>query len=441
MGTGTFHGEDYSIYNGSSQNAYLIEEGKTVLMDTVWTPHRDDFIENLEKELGDLHKIDYIIAQHGECDHTGTLPALMAKIPDTPIYCTANCVKSLEGQYGKNGWNFHVVKTGDTLDIGNGKKLIFVEMPMLHWPDSMATYMTKDNILFSMDAFGQHFAVAEMFNDCADQALLWKEALKYYVNILNPFSPMCLRKLDEIEKMNLTIDMIAPSHGVIWRKDPMQIVRKYREWANAYQEDRVTIAYGTMWNGTEKIAHAIADEIHRQSPSTVVKVFNVEKADKNEIMTEVFRSRAIAVGSPTVLNDVLSGVSGWLTFLKSLRFKNKKAGAFGCYGWSGEGNKILQTRLKEAGFDVIDENIKSFWNPEEEDFSKIPAFVTALIGTKEEETQPKPVKWQCPCGYVYDPEKGDPSQGVKPGTAWEDVPADWTCPVCHLPKSAFFKVE
>lgn len=149
---------------------------------------------------------------HGEQDHSGSLPALMKEIPDTPIYCTAAAVKSLEGQYGKNGWNFHPVKTGDTLDIGNGKQLIFVEMRMLHWPDSMATYLTGDHILFSMDAFGQHFAVEELFNDQADQALLYKEAMKYFANILNPFTPFVTRKLAEITKMNLPIDMIAPVH-------------------------------------------------------------------------------------------------------------------------------------------------------------------------------------------------------------------------------------
>ena len=163
----TFHGDEYSILNGSSQNAYLIEEEKTVLMDTVWTPHRDEFIDNLKAEI-DLSKIDCIVMNHGEQDHSGTLPALMREIPGVPIYCTAAAVKSLEGQYGKNGWNFHVVKTGDTLDIGAGKQLVFVEMKMLHWPDSMATYMTGDNILFSMDAFGQHFAVEELFNDKAN---------------------------------------------------------------------------------------------------------------------------------------------------------------------------------------------------------------------------------------------------------------------------------
>lgn len=374
----TFHGDDYSIMNGSSQNAYLIEEEKTVLIDTVWTPHKNEFVENLKSEI-DLNKIDYIIVNHAECDHSGSLTELMKEIPKTPIYCSAACVKSIEGQYGKQDWNFNIVKTGDFIDIGNGKKLMFIEMKMLHWPDSMATYITEDNVLFSNDAFGQHFAVAELFNDKANQCLLWHEALKYFVNILNPFSMLVSKKIDEIAGLNLPIDIIAPSHGAIWRDNPMQIVEKYAQWANAYQENQITVVYDTMWEGTAKIAHKISEEIKNQSPDTVVKVFNISKQDKNEIMTEVFKSKAIAVGSPTAVNDVLASVTGWLAFLKSLKFKNKKAGAFGCYGWSGESVKILQEKLAEAGFNVIDENIKSLWNPNSEDFAKIPEFAAKLL--------------------------------------------------------------
>ena len=373
-----FHGDDYSIINGSSQNAYLIEEEKTVLMDTVWTPHRFDFVENLKKEI-DLKKIDFIVANHGECDHSGSLTTILEEIPDVPIYCTENAVKSIEGQYGKRGWNFHVVKTGDSLDIGNGKKLIFLEMRMLHWPDSMATFLTGDNILFSMDAFGQHYAVEELFNDKANQCVLMKEAMKYYANIIAPFAPILRKKLEEITSLNLPIEMIAPSHGAIWRENPMQIVEKYAEWAQDYQEDQVTIAFDTMWEGTTKIAYSIAEEIHRQSPDTVVKVFNISKSDKNEVMTEVFKSKALAVGSPTVANSILSPVAGWLEFLKQLKFKKKKAAAFGCYGWSGESVKVLQESLKGAGFSVIPENIRAEWVAKEEDFAVIPALVSALL--------------------------------------------------------------
>lgn len=378
----SFHGDDYSIINGSSQNAYLVEEEKTVLIDTVWTPHRDDFVENLKSEI-DLNTIDYVIVNHGEVDHSGSLVALMNEIPNVPIYCTANAVKSLTGQYGDLGWDFHVVKTGDTLDIGNGKQLVFVEMRMLHWPDSMATYMTGDNILFSNDAFGQHIAVEELFADLADQCLLDKEAIKYYANILTPFSPILKKKLEEIIGFNLQIDMIAPSHGAIWRENPMQIVEKYAKWCDNYQEDQITIVYDTMWEGTQKIAYEIGKQIYAIAPETTVRIFNLSKYDKNEIMTEVFKSKAIAVGSPTVGSDILSSVAGWLAFLKQLKFKGKKAGAFGCYGWSGESVKIIQERLAESGFEVVEEKVRANWKPTQEDNEMAKQLAEALAGSKE----------------------------------------------------------
>ena len=372
-----FHGSDYSVHLGSSQNAYLIKEEKTVLIDTVWAPHSTEFIDNLKSEI-DLHKIDFIIANHGEIDHSGALPALLEEIPDTPVYCTKNAVKSLVGQYHHPEWNFQTVKTGDSIEIGNGKRLVFVEMRMLHWPDSMATYLTGDNILFSNDAFGQHFAVEELFNDKADQCPLWNEAMKYYANILTPFSTFAARKIEEIVGMNLAIDMIAPSHGVIWRDNPLQIVTKYAEWANDYQEDQITIVYDTMWNGTMTLAHALADQIREVSPETRVKVFNVSKTDKNDIMTEVFRSKAIAVGSPTVGSDILSTLGGWLVFLKELKFKHKRAAVFGTYGWSGEGNKILRGMLTDAGFEVVEPEVRVNWNPLPQDLAATREIAKAL---------------------------------------------------------------
>ena len=374
----TFHGDEYSIFNGSSQNAYLIQEEKIVLIDTVWTPHRIEFIDNLKKEIN-LQDIDFIVANHGEADHSGALSELMKEIPNVPIYCTANAVKSLEGQYGKKGWNFNVVKTGDSVKVGNGKKLVFVEMMMLHWPDSMATYLTEDNIFFSNDAFGQHLAVEELFNDKADPCLLEKEAMKYYANILNPFSQFVSKKIKEVTNLGLPIDIIAPCHGAIWRDNPMQIVEKYAQWAEEYQENQLTIIYDTMWEGTAKIAHHIAAAARETYPDTVVKVFNCAKANKNEIMTEVFKSRAIAVGSPTIGNDILTSVAGWAHFLKSLKFKNKKAAAFGCYGWSGESVKLLQGLLSEAGFEVVNDSVRAQWNPSEEDLAKTRTLVESLL--------------------------------------------------------------
>lgn len=285
----------------------------------------------------------------------------MEQIPETPIYCSANAVKSLTGQYQKD-WNYNVVKTGDSIDIGNGNSLVFVEMTMLHWPDSMATYMTGDNILFSNDAFGQHFACEHLFNDLSDQCRLYEEAMKYYANILNPFSMVLKKKLVEVLSMNLEIDIIATSHGIIWRDNPMQIVEKYQQWCDKYQENQITIIYDTMWNGTKRVAEKIAEGIREEDQDVVVKLFNISKTDDNDLATEVFKSKAIAVGSPTVSNSMLRSLMGFIHYLKELKFKNKKAMAFGCYGWSGESPKELNEILQKAGFEIVAEPFKVNWH-------------------------------------------------------------------------------
>lgn len=357
-----FHGDEFTTNHGSTYNSYLIQEEKNVLIDTVWMPYAEEFVENLAKEI-ELKQINFIVANHGEIDHSGALPALMKRIPDIPIYCTANAVKSLKGQYHQD-WNFKVVKTGDKIDVGNGKELIFVEMPMLHWPDSMATYLTKDNILFSNDAFGQHYATERLFNDLVDECDLFKEAIKYYANILTPFSQILIKKLEAIISFGLPIDIIAPSHGVIWRENPMQIVEKYSEWAKDYKENQITIIYDTMSNGTKRIAEKIAEGIGLVDSEAVVKVFNLAKSDQNDVITEVFKSKMIVIGSPTVSSSILHSIAGFTHLMKELKFKNKKAVAFGCYGWSGESTKVLNELMVNAGFEVIDEGLRNQWNPD-----------------------------------------------------------------------------
>ncbi|CVK18988.1 anaerobic nitric oxide reductase flavorubredoxin [Sporomusa sphaeroides] len=356
-----FHGEEYSTHKGSTYNSYLIRDGKNVLIDTVWLPFAQEFVANLQQEI-DLDKIDYIIVNHGEVDHSGALPQLMKLIPNTPIYCTANAVKSLKGQYHQD-WNFQVVKTGDKLNIGS-KEFIFVEAPMLHWPDTMMCYLTGDNILFSNDAFGQHYASEYMFNDLVDQDELYKECIKYYANILTPFSRLVDRKIQEVVGFNLPVAMICPSHGVLWRDNPLQIVTKYTEWAKDYQENQITILYDTMWDGTRKMAEAIAAGIKAGDPSVNIKLFNTARRDKNDIITEVFKSKAILVGSPTVNKGVLSSIAGIMEEIKGLAFKNKKAAAFGAYGWSGESVKIINEMLASAGFAVVNDGFKGLWNPD-----------------------------------------------------------------------------
>ncbi|MHA1728415.1 MAG: anaerobic nitric oxide reductase flavorubredoxin [Promethearchaeota archaeon] len=368
----SFHGNEFSTDHGSTYNSYLIREEKNVLIDTVWMPFSKEFVKNLSKEI-DLNKIDYIIANHGEIDHSGALPELMEKIPDTPIYCTKNAVKSLKGHYHKD-WNFRTVQTGDTLDIGNGKALVFVEMRMLHWPDSMATYLTQDNILFSNDAFGQHFANDFMYNDLVDQDLLYNECIKYYANILTPFSALVDKKIKEVLALKIPIDIIATSHGVIWRDNPIQIIENYIKWSQDYQENQITLVYDTMWQGTRRMAESIAEGIRKEDKEITIKLYNTSKTDKNDILTEIFKSKAILVGSPTVGGGILSSVAEIMEMVKGFRFKNKKAASFGCYGWSGESIKVLKELLEKSGFSIINDGIRALWNPDDESLEKCVEF-------------------------------------------------------------------
>ncbi|MHB8072952.1 anaerobic nitric oxide reductase flavorubredoxin [Desulfosporosinus fructosivorans] len=364
-----FHGDELSTHRGSSYNSYLVRDEKVALIDCVWGPFAKEFVANLKKEI-DLNSIDYIIANHGEPDHSGALPELMREIPNTPIYCTANAIKSLKGQYHQD-WNFIPVKTGDKLSLGS-KEFIFIEARMLHWPDTMFTYLTGDNILFSNDGFGQHLASEHMFNDLVDQGDLYYEALKYYGNILTPFSKMVVNKITEILSFNLPVDMICPSHGLIWRDNPLQIVDKYVAWANDYQENQITIIYDTMWNSTRQMAEKIAAGIRLSDTDVTVKLFNCNSthADKNDIIAEVFKSKAIIVGSPTINKGVSYAVAGILEMIKGLAFKNKKGAAFGSYGWSGENTKLISTELEHGGFELINEGLRVTWNPDDESSNK-----------------------------------------------------------------------
>ncbi len=358
-----FHGDEFTTRKGSSYNSYLIRDKKTVLIDTVWLPYDREFVSNLKKEI-DLKKIDYIIIQHGEVDHSGALIELMEEIPNTPIYCTNNAVKSLKGQYHKD-WNFVTVKTGDKLNIGENT-LTFIEAPMLHWPDTMFTYMDKEETLFSNDGFGQHLASEFLYADQVDEADLFNQALTYYANILAPFGMMVKMKINEIINMNLPIKMICPSHGLIWRKNPMQIVEKYLEWANNYKENQITILYDTMWNSTRIMAEKIAEGIVNADKNVQVKLMNTAKDDKTEVLTEVFKSKMIVVGSPTVNNGYLHSIAGILEMIKGMKLKEKKAVAFGSYGWSGEAVKLITEELKKAGFEIINDGLKMLWKPDEE---------------------------------------------------------------------------
>ncbi len=366
-----FHGHELSTHRGSTYNSYLVRDEKTVLIDTAWTPYAQEYVDSLAEEI-DLNDIDFVVANHSEVDHSGALAELMKRIPDKPVYCSANGAKMLKAQMHRD-WNFKIVKTGDKLDLGS-RQLIFIEAPMLHWPDSMFCYLTGDAILFSNDAFGQHYATEVLFNDLADRDELYQEAIKYYANILTPFSKLVPKKINEFLGLNLPLRFICPSHGVIWRDNPLQIVEQYARWADDYQENQVTIAYETMWNSTRRMAEAIAAGLRNFDPTMKIKLFSLSASDKNDVVTEVFKSKGLLVGSSTINRTVLSAVAGFLEEIKGLGFKNKKAAAFGSYGWSGESVNIVTTRLKEAGFQVVNDGLKSYWNPDRDMIAKCREF-------------------------------------------------------------------
>ncbi|VVB53056.1 Type A flavoprotein FprA [uncultured archaeon] len=364
-----FHGHEYSTHRGTTYNAYLIIDEKIALVDTVWSPFSQEMIKNIEKII-DVKKIDYVIANHAEVDHSGGLPELMKLIPNATVVVSEKGRESIPKHYHED-WNFKVVKTGDSISIGKNS-LVFVAAPMLHWPDSMFTYLTGKNILMPNDAFGMHFASSSRFNDEVDEIEVYQEAIKFYANILTPFSDLVIRKIDEFKKLNIPVDIIAPSHGIIWRKDPLQIVNKYYEWAQGKNDGSVVIIYDTMWKATEKMAQAIADGLEKEGVK--YKLFNMAVCDRNDVLTEVFKTKGIIIGSPALNNGLLPTIKPILEDLKGLKFKNKVGAAFGSYGWSGENVKHIEETLEKAKIKILQEGIKFKWQPSKEELDKCVEF-------------------------------------------------------------------
>jgi anaerobic nitric oxide reductase flavorubredoxin len=365
----TFHGHTYNTHRGSTYNAYLIRDEKIALVDTVYGPFADEFIRNI-REIIDPAKIDYIIANHVETDHSGALPALMKLCPQAKIYCSAKCKEGLYRNYYGN-WDMHVVKTGDSLNLGK-RTLQFIEAPMIHWPDSMFTYCPQDALLMPNDAFGQHYATSERFDDETDQCALMDEARKYYANILWPLGPIILKKIEEIQKMNIPIKMIAPSHGIIWRKDPGKIINAYVEWARNTTQPKVVIVYETMWKSTEKMAAAIADELAHAG--VAFKLYDVGVSDRTDIINDMLDARGFLLGSSTHDNDMLPAMASFVAFLKGLKPKGRSAGVFGSYGWAGGAIKEIEHVLQAAGIPVVVPGLGVQYVPNPGDIEKCRVF-------------------------------------------------------------------
>ncbi len=360
-----FHGHELSTHRGSTYNAYLIVDEKIVLVDTVWGPFQDQLIENI-RHIVDPAKIDIVVANHSEPDHSGGLPAVMRYVPGATVVVSKRGRESVEGHYHEP-WTFRAVQTGDKINIG-ANDLLFVEAPMLHWPDSMFTYLSGKSILMPNDAFGQHYATAFRFNDEVDQEELYEEAIKYYANILTPFSNLVTKKIEEFLALNLRVEMIAPSHGVIWRKDPLQIVKKYQEWAAQVPEKRAVILYDTMWEATRRMAEAIGEGLAVEG--VPYKLFYMPTSDRNDTITEIFRAKAVIVGSPTLNNGVLPTITPVLEDIRGLKFQNKIGAAFGSYGWSGESVKIIEEHFARCKIPAASEGVHAKWQPRGADLSE-----------------------------------------------------------------------
>jgi len=360
-----FHGHELSTHRGTTYNSYLICDEKIALVDTVWGPFADEFTAHI-RQIVDPARIDIVVANHAEVDHSGSLPALMRQVPNATVVVSKRGRESIEGHFHQ-AWNFQTVQSGDKINIG-ASDLVFVEAPMLHWPDSMFTYLTGKNILMPNDAFGQHYASAFRFNDQVNQEELYEEALKYYANILTPFSKLVTKKIAEVLALNLPVDMIAPSHGIIWRQDPLQIVRKYQEWAAQVPEKSAVILYDTMWEATRRMAEAIGQGLAAEG--VPYKLFHMAISDRNDVITEVFKAKAIIIGSPTLNQGLLPTISPILEDLKGLRFQNKIGAAFGSYGWSGESVKLIEEHLARCNIPVVAPGVRAKWQPTAADLAE-----------------------------------------------------------------------
>lgn len=334
-----FHG--YLTSRGSTYNAYLIIDEKVTLIDTVKAPFADEMLARISSVI-DPEKIDCIISNHAEPDHSGALPAAVAAIKPEKIFCSAAGAKTLTAYYGDLGYT--PVKTGDTIDLGKGK-CAFVDTKMLHWPDSMVTWYDRDKVLFSQDAFGMHLAGSYLWADMYDWSVLEQEVRKYFANILNLYSEKVIALLDSLPGLGLDFRIIAPDHGPLWRKDHEKIVALYRDCAEQNPRPKALVAYATMWNATKCCAEAFADGV--RSKGVEVELADLNVCDRSDIMTKASLSGIIALGAPTMNNQVFPLMTDVLNYLKGLRIKNKLGFAFGSCGWSGEGAKQIAAAFEE----------------------------------------------------------------------------------------------
>ena len=378
-----FHG--YETPKGGSYNAYLIIDEKIALIDTVKATFSEEMLKRIKK-IVDPSKIDYVISNHVEMDHSGSLPVIMEEAPNATLVASAKGKAGLGEHYKEDGcenWNFQVVKTGDEISLGK-RTLMFIEATMLHWPDSMQTYLKEDKILFSNDAFGQHIATSKRFDDEVEDVM--EDAAIYYANILLPFSPQVLKYMKKLGELGLGTDMtIAPAHGVIWRKNPAKVIEAYARWAKGETSPKVLVIYDSMWGSTEKMAMEIVEGV--RSAGIEVRLRHLRKNDWSMTMKEVMESPVIAIGSPTMNNRMFYTVSGFLTYVAGLRPKGKKYFLFGSYGWGGGAVKGMEKEMESARFELVEESLQVKYRPYEDDLEKCRAVGQKLAEIAKEEAK------------------------------------------------------
>lgn len=349
-----FHG--YKTERGATYNSYLIMDEKICLIDTVKAPFAEELINNI-RSVTDPAQIDYIVINHVEPDHSGAMPVLAKLCPKAKFIITMQGKTEAVQHYG-DIFDFIVAKDGDTLELGK-RTLQFATMPMLHWPDSMATYSAYDKILFSNDAFGQHYATSKRFDDEVELDVLYYEAKKYFANILWPYAKLIDKAIAKLG--GLDFDLIAPSHGVIWRSHLNDIINMYQQWGSGVKDGSIVVAYDSMWGGTEKIARAIAKGVAKAGVE--VKLFKVSCTENSSIAAELFTASGFLVGSSTLNYGMLPSVGALLTYVKGLKPMQKKAAAFGTFGWAGGAQKDMEEFLNKAGFNVFD-GYTCKWKPQ-----------------------------------------------------------------------------
>lgn len=363
-----FHG--YATPSGSTYNAYLIVDEQPTLIDTVKHYGFDEMLSRI-KEVINPSKIKYIISNHTEMDHSGSIDKLLQIAPSAQVVCSPKGHEGLSRHFKKN-WNFKVVNNADTLHIGK-RNLKFFLMPMVHWPDSMATYLDEENILFCNDAFGQHYASSKRYAEEVGLDIVYKEAAKYYANIVMPYGNHVLKAFDSLG--TLRIDMICPSHGLIWRQkqDIEKILSLYKKWASYESDKRVVIIYDTMWHSTEKMAKKLYELLDKESAQ--VKLLNLKTNDISDVVTQVMYSKIVIVGTPILNNKMFPTLGGLLTYLKGLKPRNKFGFTFGSYGWSKIGFKEFEESLKESGIELIEEGKYIQYIPDEKELESLASIV------------------------------------------------------------------